>query len=196
MATGSPLNDSFTGNEGNGDSATGGAGHDTFNGVASAVGGVGSDVLSGGDGNDTINARDEVADQIDCGAGTDTVVADLLDVIVNCETVDRPAPTPPAVAPAPPAQTVFVPVVPVTNAVTGPAKVKKGKTGSFAFSSPTAGATFQCQLDNGAWKSCASAYKVKTKKLKLGKHTLLVRALVSGAADATPSKKAFKVVKG
>ena len=169
------------------DELYGGGGNDTV------TGGLGSDVLSGGDDNDTIQARDGVADRVDCGLGTDSVVADALDVVVNCETVDQPAPTPPT---APPAQVVLVPVVPVTNAVTGPAKVKKGKTGSFAFSSPTAGAMFQCQLDNGAWKTCASAYKVKTKKLKLGKHKLLVRALVSGAADATPSKKTFKVVKG
>lgn len=160
------------------------------------TGGLGMDLLYGGDGNDTIQARDGVADRVDCGLGTDSVVADALDVVVNCEVVDQPAPTPPPAPPAPPAEIVFVPVVPVTNAVTGPAKVKKGKAGSFTFSSPTAGATFQCQLDNGAWKACASAYKVKTKKLKLGKHTLLVRALLSGAADATPSKKTFKVVKG
>ena len=167
------------------DELVGGLGNDTL------TGGGGADVLSGGDGNDIINARDGVADRIDCGAGTDSVVADAVDVHVNCETIDQPAlPGPP------PAQVIQVPVVPVTNAVAGPAKVKKGKKGSFTFSSPTAGATFQCQLDNGAWKGCASPYKVATKKLKLGKHKLLVRALVGGAADATPSKKAFKVVKG
>jgi hypothetical protein len=181
------------------DTISGGAADDALYGNTgndTVTGGLGADVLSGGDGNDVIQARDGVADRIDCGLGTDSVVADALDVVVNCEAVDQPAPTPPTAPPAPPAQTVFVPFAPVTNAVTGPAKVKKGKTGSFAFSSPTAGATFQCQLDNGAWKACASAYKIKTKKLKLGKHTLLVRALIGGAADATPSKKTFKIVRG
>lgn len=178
--------DAITGG-GQDDALYGGPGNDAI------VGGLGADVLHGGDDNDTINARDGVADRIDCGAGTDSVVADAVDVLANCETVDQPAVAAP---PAPPAQVVLVPVVPVTNAVTGPAKVKKGRTGAFKFSSPTGGATFQCQLDNGAWKACASAYKVRTKKLKLGKHTLLVRALVSGAADATPSRKTFKVVKG
>ncbi len=172
------------------DELYGGGGDDTV------VGGLGTDILHGGDGNDTIQARDGVADRVDCGLGTDSVVADAVDVLANCETVDQPALPAPVAPPAPPAQVVLVPVVPVTNAVTGPAKVKKGKAGSFKFSSPTAGATFQCQLDKGTWKSCASAYKIRTKKLKLGKHTLLVRALVSGAADATPSKKTFKVVKG
>jgi hypothetical protein len=51
-------------------------------------------------------------------------------------------------------------------------------------------------VDGKAWKVCASPYKVATKKLKLGKHKLLVRAVVGGAVDATPSKKVFKVVKG
>ena len=43
---------------------------------------------------------------------------------------------------------------------------------------------------------CASPFKVATKKLKVGKHTLLVRAVVGSAVDATPSKKTFKVRKG
>lgn len=184
------------------DTLIGGLGDDALYGGGgndAVTGGVGTDLLSGGEGDDIIQARDGVADRVDCGAGTDSVVADALDVIVNCETVDQPAlptqPAPPA-PPAPPAQVVLVPVVPVTNAVAGPAKVTKAKKGTFTFGSPTAGATFQCQLDNGAWKTCASAYKVNTKKLKVGKHTLLVRALVGGAADATPSKKTFKVRKG
>lgn len=169
-----------------------GGGNDTV------TGGGGADLLSGGDGDDTISARDGVADRIDCGAGTDSVVADAVDVLAGCETVDQPAlPAPPA----PPAPQVVqvqvqVPVVPVTNAVAGPGTVKKGKSGTFTFGSPTPGATFQCSLDNGAWKTCASAYKLNTKKLKAGKHTLLVRALLGGAADATPSTKAFKVKKG
>ena len=179
--------DTISGGSGD-DALFGGSGPDTL------TGGPGVDVINGGDGNDTIQARDGVADKVDCGAGTDSVVADAADMLVGCETIDQPAP--PAPAPAPPAQVVLVPVVPVTNAIAGPGKVKKGKVGTFTFGSPTAGATFQCQLDDDAWKTCASAYKVKTKKLKAGKHALLVRAVVGGAADATPSKKAFKVRKG
>lgn len=40
-------------------------------------------------GNDTINARDGEADQVDCGAGNDTAVVDALDTVAaNCETVE------------------------------------------------------------------------------------------------------------
>lgn len=41
-------------------------------------------------GNDTVNAADGEVDSIDCGAGTDKVVADPADVVApNCETVER-----------------------------------------------------------------------------------------------------------
>ncbi len=43
-------------------------------------------------GNDTVNAADGEVDSIDCGAGTDAVVADPADVVApNCETVERTA---------------------------------------------------------------------------------------------------------
>ncbi|WP_026910626.1 calcium-binding protein [Patulibacter minatonensis] len=43
-------------------------------------------------GNDTIDARDGEADTIDCGVGTDKVLADAGDVVSpNCETVERTA---------------------------------------------------------------------------------------------------------
>jgi Ca2+-binding RTX toxin-like protein len=97
------------------DALYGGGGNDAI------TGGAGSDVLGGGDDNDTIQARDGVADRIDCGAGTDSVVADAVDVVANCETVDLPpVVTPPVVTPP-------VAVVPETGAITGPAKVAKPK---------------------------------------------------------------------
>jgi RTX calcium-binding nonapeptide repeat (4 copies) len=70
------------------------------------VGGPGRDTLNGdtagGDcgplwcklpyGNDTIDARDGEADSVICGAGTDTVTADAIDVVSpDCETVTRTA---------------------------------------------------------------------------------------------------------
>ena len=94
-----------------------------------------------------------------------------------------PAPTP---TPAP-AQ------APETNAISGKATVAKPKKATFRFSSPTPGATFECRLDKGRWKACSSPHKVATKKLKKGKHTLRVRAVLGGLVDATPSKKSFKV---
>ena len=39
-------------------------------------------------GNDTIDARDGEADQVDCGVGTDKAIVDALDTVANCEAVD------------------------------------------------------------------------------------------------------------
>jgi Ca2+-binding RTX toxin-like protein len=96
---GGTENDTLRGGDG-ADQLIGGAGADLL------VGGPGPDAISGGDGNDTISAADGVAETIDCGAGIDTVVADLgaggaTDTRVGCENVTGPA-APPAPAPAPP----------------------------------------------------------------------------------------------
>ncbi len=61
---------------------SGDAGNDGING------GAGNDTLNGFGGNDTIDARDGFADRVTCGAGTDTVLADTLDVVSDtCENV-------------------------------------------------------------------------------------------------------------
>lgn len=87
----------------------GGAGDDYIEGGKNhdvLTGGPGRDTIYGDDtdtscnadyvescvlyGNDEIRARDGEADQIDCGAGTDRVIADAADVVAaNCETVER-----------------------------------------------------------------------------------------------------------
>jgi hypothetical protein len=119
-----------------------------------------------------------VGDVVNCGAGTDSVTADAADALSNCESVSLPAPP-----------------APETGKIAGPKKVTKGQKASFTFASPTAGATFECQVDKGAFKACASPFKVKTKKLKTGKHTLSVRAVQpAGNPDLTPSTFKFKVV--
>lgn len=93
--TGMDYDDTLHGGAGN-DRIEGGIGHDTI------TGGPGKDTLFGeGDGNycgiyeckipfgnDTINARDGEADQVDCGVGTDTAIVDALDTVANCEKVD------------------------------------------------------------------------------------------------------------
>ena len=66
----------------------GGAGNDVI--VANAVGNRlsgngGNDSITGGEGDDTIDARDGRFDSIDCGPGTDTVRADIGDTAANCE---------------------------------------------------------------------------------------------------------------
>jgi hypothetical protein len=96
-----------------------------------------------------------------------------------------------------------------TGPVTGPAKVEKGKKASYSFTGAPASVSFQCRVDEtrhqqtGAtgkkgkkpvpWRTCQSPVKVKTKKLKQGKHTLYVRAVLAGVPDPTPSTKRFKV---
>ena len=83
---------------------------------------------------------------------------------------------------------------PKTSRIDGPKKVTKGTKAFFTFAASVASATFECQVDTGAYKPCASPFKVKTKKLKKGKHTLTVRAVQpAGNADPTPSTFKFKV---
>lgn len=92
------------------DTIDGGAGDDDLNGGNGAdtiTGGPGKDQIvgdatSGGCyvigylgtcktpwGNDTINAADGEADNIDCGPGTDTANVDPIDTVANCETVNQ-----------------------------------------------------------------------------------------------------------
>lgn len=52
-------------------------------------GGAGQDRLLGGRGKDSIFARDRSRDSIDCGSGSDRVVADRFDRVSNCEIVLR-----------------------------------------------------------------------------------------------------------
>ncbi len=68
------------------------------------------------------------------------------------------------------------------------------RTPTFRFSASRSGASFQCKLDGGAFRSCRSP--LTTKKLGFGSHTLQVRAVVQGATDPTPAKFNFKIVKG
>ena len=79
------------------DTLTGGAGPDELSG------GGGNDVLEGaggadqhfGDsGDDLLRTRDAVADGGDCGPGADILIADAIDVVALCETVDLPPPLP------------------------------------------------------------------------------------------------------
>ncbi|WP_320671068.1 calcium-binding protein [Patulibacter defluvii] len=102
-------NDTLTGNDGTetidggagDDRIEGGYGHDTL------TGGPGRDTIYGDEtsqrcsylsnctvvpfGNDTIYARDGERDVIDCGVGSDRAIVDPIDVVANCEQVERAA---------------------------------------------------------------------------------------------------------
>ncbi|MBA2545618.1 MAG: hypothetical protein H0V15_01965, partial [Solirubrobacterales bacterium] len=54
------------------------------------IGGRGADLINGGSGDDLVKARDGTRDKIDCGSGTDRLVADKIDKVRGCETVRRP----------------------------------------------------------------------------------------------------------
>jgi hypothetical protein len=168
---------SFHGRAGN-DSFLGGPGADLADlGLGNDVvdTGPGSDFVLTGEGDDTIAARDGFGDVVECGPGSDTVTADRADVLSGCENVALPAPE--------------------TSRIAGTKKLTKGTKAFFTFAASVPSATFECQLDAGSFTPCASPYKLKTKKLKIGKHTLTVRAVQpAGNADATPSTFKFKVL--
>jgi Ca2+-binding RTX toxin-like protein len=89
----------LSGGDGN-DSLAGGSGNDILRGNK------GVDTHAGGAGDDLIDARGDRGDVVSCGDGNDTVMADAADSIaLDCETVDRGVlpPPPPAAGPPPPA---------------------------------------------------------------------------------------------
>lgn len=161
-------NDTFLGGPG-ADFADLGAGNDVFDP------GPGSDLVLAGDGDDTISVRDGFADLVHCGPGNDTVIADRVDVLSGCESVVLPPPE--------------------TGVIQGPKKITKGTKTFLTFGSPVLGATFVCQIDGKPFKHCSSPYKMKTRKLAIGRHTLLVRAVQpADNADPTASSFRFKVI--
>jgi hypothetical protein len=103
-ANGNDVLDGGDGNDtifggGNDDTITGGPGLDSLSGEGSASG-----LFVSIAGNDRIDARDGIAENLNCGPGADTAIVDALDVVPQdpgslCEVVDRGAtPPPPPVA--------------------------------------------------------------------------------------------------
>jgi len=129
------------------------------------------------------------------GASLDTAALGTHVFTVNAEDIDggtanREASYTVVAAPAP------KPEVPDTILGSHPKKTIKTKKKTvkvkFSFSSPTAGATFECKLDKGAFVPCTSA---KSYKVKSGKHTFAVEAVSVGGTDPTPATFSFKVKK-
>ncbi len=67
------------------------------------------------------------------------------------------------------------------------------RTPTFRFSSSRPGSSFQCKLDRGPFKACRSPFT--TRLLSYGRHTLLVRAVRSGATDPSPAAFKFTVTR-
>jgi Ca2+-binding RTX toxin-like protein len=80
---GGPAGDTLLGSQA-ANHLEGGGGNDTLRGNG------GPDVLSGESGEDTIEARDGIADAIDCGSGSDTARVDAADTVTGCERVFLP----------------------------------------------------------------------------------------------------------
>ncbi len=80
------------------------------------------------------------------------------------------------------ASTLYEP--PSTKITEQPAKGTTSTSAKFAFDSPNAEATFECQIDGGAWTSCTSAKTYE--KLALGEHTFSVRAVYGNLSEADP----------
>jgi Ca2+-binding RTX toxin-like protein len=81
---GGPASDTLTGNAAD-NLIIGGDGNDVIDG------GLGADNLQGGNDNDTIRAKDGIADKINCGADSDQVDADQIDAQTGCEAKAAPA---------------------------------------------------------------------------------------------------------
>jgi large repetitive protein len=104
-----------------------------------------------------------------------------------------PGPGLPAPAPGPLAAILLPASAPQTTISAKPPVKTSDRTPTFRFGSSPAGASYQCQLDRGPFKSCRSPFT--TKSLAPGRHTFKVRAIVAGLADPTPASFSFKVVK-
>ena len=95
----------------------------------------------------------------------------------------------PVTVPPPPVADTAPPETTITKA---PKAKTLNRQTKIKFSSGEPGVTFQCKLDKGGYKACTSPFK---KKLKVGKHTFLVRAIdAAGNIDPTPAKVKFKII--
>jgi hypothetical protein len=81
---------------------------------------------------------------------------------------------------------------PDTTITKGPKKKTRKKKAKFEFSSTTLGVTFECSVDGKSFEACSSPFVVKVKK---GKHTFEVRAVLGGVPDGSPAKQSWKVKK-
>jgi hypothetical protein len=82
---------------------------------------------------------------------------------------------------------------PDTKIDKGPKKKTKKKRAVFEFSSTTPGVTFECEVDGGkAFTPCTSPFEVRVKK---GRHTFQVRAVLNGVPDGSPAEQSWRFKK-
>jgi hypothetical protein len=118
-------------------------------------------------------------------------IVNVDDVALSGTLAPLPGP-PPAqpVAPGPP-QTRITKLKLLTSKSKG-GKPKLGAKFSFVGSGGSGKVKFQCKLDKGRFRPCASPRKYSS--LKTGNHGFQVRAVdATGAADATPAKRSFQI---
>jgi streptogramin lyase len=113
------------------------------------------------------------------------VTLDTVDKVAKITGVDPATPTPnPNPTPNPSLDTTITKKPKKLVRTSKPrAKVKVRFTG-------TQDATFQCRLNKRGWLPCTSP---RTLKLRPGKYTFRVRAVLNGSADPTPAKAKFRV---
>jgi len=143
--------------------------------------------LSGGFATTTVNPALSCPKQLSVSndTGAKALKATVTDSGTGCGGGGSATPPPPPPAPVP---NTKLGVHPGPRVTTKLAKLKI----KFGFSSDVAGATFQCKIDKGSYKTCKSP---KSFKVKPGKHTFSVRAVGPGGTDATPATYKFKVIK-
>lgn len=81
---------------------------------------------------------------------------------------------------------------PDTTVDSGPTGSIANSSPSFTFSGTSAGLTYQCQWDNGAWSACTSPI-LPPSPLADGVHQFCVRAVNGSFIDATPACRSFIV---
>lgn len=81
---------------------------------------------------------------------------------------------------------------PVVTLNAAPDTVTTAKTARFAFVADDPAADFECQVDDGEWKTCTSAYEVT--ELSVGPHRFSVRASDRAGNVATPVAHEWQIV--
>jgi hypothetical protein len=158
------------------------------------TGGGGFDYVNGGADADTLQLRDGETDRGLCGDGSDVAIADTIDSLAGCESINLPALAgPTVVAPSGPVAAADT-KPPNTIGLKGPKKAGLGALVTFKFSSTEAHGSFKCRIDKGNFKLCKSPFKFSTANLTPGKHTLSVAAIdAAGNVDPTPATAKFTV---